>query len=427
MNPFMVWSQIKRRIICEKTPDMHNAEISKNLGMQWKKLTEDEKQPFVQEAERLRKLHLQEYPDYKYRPKKKQPKSQKTTGSSSVTGQSSIVTAAVAAASSPTPKRSASSSSTRKNGKILKNDSNNNTSKLRLKLLSESSSSSSISMLPTTRQIGLSATDLIPNSPESAKLYDDNSLVFSPESSDQVMFETRIYDDEKYDMYINSLEPFGGPAEATKTSCFTNTTNGIPNDAYSRLYDTSSTLGDDCVPSTDDKDFGNVKLFNNETKVFSDDSRTNTINSFCYEPTNINEILSSDANLNSASRSYIRTNSGSILSSSTLINNKNHLNSNSNHTHNHNRLLIHSNSSHHHTNNSNLILAHLEEVLTAPDNLEDFNVTPEDFMMDIDLQNYGIDETASSSSGSHLEFDCSEDVLSEIDSTLYINDIKTEI
>jgi len=31
----------------------------------------DQRQPYIQEAERLRELHMQEYPDYKYRPRKK--------------------------------------------------------------------------------------------------------------------------------------------------------------------------------------------------------------------------------------------------------------------------------------------------------------------------------------------------------------------
>lgn len=71
MNAFMVWSQIERRKICEQQPEMHNAEISKRLGRQWKELTDSERRPFIQEAERLRLLHMQEYPDYKYRPRKK--------------------------------------------------------------------------------------------------------------------------------------------------------------------------------------------------------------------------------------------------------------------------------------------------------------------------------------------------------------------
>ena len=71
MNAFMVWSQIERRKIIEIQPDIHNAEISKCLGKRWKQLTEEEREPFIQEAERLRQLHMQEYPDYKYRPRKK--------------------------------------------------------------------------------------------------------------------------------------------------------------------------------------------------------------------------------------------------------------------------------------------------------------------------------------------------------------------
>lgn len=74
MNAFMVWSQIERRKISEVAPDLHNAEISKRLGKRWKTLNDEERQPFVEEAERLRLLHLKEYPDYKYRPRKK-PKS----------------------------------------------------------------------------------------------------------------------------------------------------------------------------------------------------------------------------------------------------------------------------------------------------------------------------------------------------------------
>lgn len=71
MNAFMVWSQIERRKMAEIYPDMHNAEISRRLGRRWKLLTESERRPYIQRSEKLREEHMRKYPDYKYRPKKK--------------------------------------------------------------------------------------------------------------------------------------------------------------------------------------------------------------------------------------------------------------------------------------------------------------------------------------------------------------------
>lgn len=71
MNAFMVFSHYQRRKIVENQPDIHNAEISKRLGREWKEMMDYEKLPYIQEAEKLRTLHLQEYPGYKYQPKKK--------------------------------------------------------------------------------------------------------------------------------------------------------------------------------------------------------------------------------------------------------------------------------------------------------------------------------------------------------------------
>ncbi|XP_025202000.1 transcription factor Sox-11-like [Melanaphis sacchari] len=85
MNAFMVWSQIERRRICHDQPDMHNAEISKQLGMLWKTLTEEQRKPFIEEAETLRLMHLKEYPDYKYRPRKRTPKNSGSSGNITTT------------------------------------------------------------------------------------------------------------------------------------------------------------------------------------------------------------------------------------------------------------------------------------------------------------------------------------------------------
>ncbi|CAO1318210.1 unnamed protein product [Diamesa hyperborea] len=182
MNPFMVWSQIERRKICEVTPDMHNAVISKSLGARWKALSDSEKQPYLDEAERLRRLHSQEYPDYKYRPKKKQVGHGKSTSISTAEQKTNSTALTTPSRSTALPKRRANSRSS-----SIKSKKTEKVSKVRQKAALEISTRERIipeidGLLMKTSQsasphyhsysFSLPGNELLPNSPESATLYE---------------------------------------------------------------------------------------------------------------------------------------------------------------------------------------------------------------------------------------------------------------
>jgi hypothetical protein len=175
---------------------MHNAVISKSLGVRWKALTEEQKQPYVQEAERLRKLHSQEYPDYKYRPKKKQgggattnsisttaatTKSSSISSSKSDSSNSSTSSTLSRNARNKRPfKRNHSSSSSssgsdKRSNKRYRNHHHHQRLTLENSLSLDASDSeykSSEIQTPLSLCYSLSANDILPNSPESATLYD---------------------------------------------------------------------------------------------------------------------------------------------------------------------------------------------------------------------------------------------------------------
>ena len=74
MNCFMVWSREKRYHILKEHPGINNAEVSKALGAAWRKLSEQDKEPYVEAARRLTEQHKMENPGYKYQPKRRKYK-----------------------------------------------------------------------------------------------------------------------------------------------------------------------------------------------------------------------------------------------------------------------------------------------------------------------------------------------------------------
>lgn len=70
MNAFMLYAQVARRKVATKYPNLNYAKLSKTLGKIWQVLPEEERRPFIEEAERLRTQHKLQHPDYKYTPKR---------------------------------------------------------------------------------------------------------------------------------------------------------------------------------------------------------------------------------------------------------------------------------------------------------------------------------------------------------------------
>jgi hypothetical protein len=181
---------------------MHNAVISKSLGVRWKALTEDEKQPYIQEAERLRKLHSLEYPDYKYRPKKKQSIPSNSNNSSNATKSSSVSssksdTSSTTSTSSYRSSRkrplkrhnSSSTSEKRHGGKHPRQPRGRLVSAMELSFDASDNEYNKNSPENQTRHYSLSASDILPNSPESATTFYD---VFVDQQNNKV----EIYDPE---------------------------------------------------------------------------------------------------------------------------------------------------------------------------------------------------------------------------------------
>lgn len=368
----MVWSQIERRKICQKTPDMHNAEISKYLGSKWKSLLPLEKQPFLEEAERLRQFHSKEYPDYKYRPKKKQQKGQKPSPQLASQGPIHKKNGYSTTATTNT-----SFHSTRKT--LFKTTTNNSTKGKKRNVTATATSNVNShgidSIVGENMKIHcIPRYDLIPNSPESATLYDENSLV----STRADTFENMLFDGNKK---LNIID----------TDPFSNTINEL--DSFGNEENRNLQIGIDDMYQMND--FSATKLYTeNDIKISTP--------KYSYELDNIHEILSVDANLNSASRPYLKNNN-SMNFGNTCYTNKTMISTNKPETNNF-QIKLPDNMNARRSNS--MVTQNANNYL--PDEFTSINV---EFDMGFDLNGYDIDEAASSSSGSHLAFSCNDPII----------------
>ncbi|NWT22464.1 SOX30 factor, partial [Cardinalis cardinalis] len=92
MNAFMVWARIHRAAVAKANPGANNAEISIQLGLEWSKLTEEQKQPYYEEANKIKLRHREEFPGWVYQPNKKKCSPPPGSAAFSGTYQNTITT-----------------------------------------------------------------------------------------------------------------------------------------------------------------------------------------------------------------------------------------------------------------------------------------------------------------------------------------------
>lgn len=259
MNAFMVWSQIERRRIAEVSPDMHNAEISKRLGKRWKLLNEADRQPYIEEAERLRLLHMQEYPDYKYRPRKK-AKPVTKTDSGKITK------------SSLTKSRGERNKQKIAAKNFILNEyeiDNNSQSRIRLRLTIDKKFKDSIK---ASRHVPVSSCQLTPPAkvPSSPSIYSPPT----PES-------TSFYPEEIYD--TPAASPHEEPSKGPQTHYIINqTNNNVPQGDGSSLADLDNLTDVLQLPTNWQMELGNLdlsKLADTDFPNFGDIQNNNVVSS----------------------------------------------------------------------------------------------------------------------------------------------------
>ncbi|CAF0855285.1 unnamed protein product [Adineta steineri] len=79
MNAFLLWARGERKRVSSDGYGVSQTSLSKLLGETWRHMSVEEKQPFLDMAETLKRQHHIDHPDYKFKPKQRSTNGNKTT------------------------------------------------------------------------------------------------------------------------------------------------------------------------------------------------------------------------------------------------------------------------------------------------------------------------------------------------------------
>ncbi|KAM9451556.1 uncharacterized protein Hap1MRO34_021856 [Clarias gariepinus] len=93
MNAYMIWARTHRPTLTKANPNASNAEISEQLGIEWRKLSEEQKMLYYAESRKLHWEHRQQFPDWEYnpRPRKGKQVGQKKTVQETIVMQTNLM------------------------------------------------------------------------------------------------------------------------------------------------------------------------------------------------------------------------------------------------------------------------------------------------------------------------------------------------